>query len=491
MPLPVEPRKKIPLKKIVLIAFLVVIGLVVAGLAFVGYRFRSMMSPKVTLAPVPDDPGLPDIIVITLDTFRYDVLFDPVTGEAKDGALAPVIEKGRVFTNAYSTSSWTMPAHASMISGLYPNVHKADQEYWRIGEKFPVAAELLTARGYFTAGITENSMLHRLSGFPRGFYRYHEAFTQAAPRKKMTLALDRLDEVLGDSDLGDRPLFLFVNLIDAHWPYEPRREAYQPLDGIDYDEAIRIQKDYSIARWYLNKVDKSPERLALLRYLYDLEAADGLEKVNKMLAVLEQRRHRPKKIVILSDHGENFGEHGHRDHCFSLNEELVHVPMILVGDGVEPGRSDSPVSLVDLFPTILQWGKTAVPQNAGLSLNDPLPKERALFMSYGYPLQTLQAFSPKQRSNPLLEPFLSRLTGARKMVWKMVVRESGGVYLYDLAQDPGEMTNIVTDNRDAAVAMSKEIDKYKASESDAYRSEKPMIMDKAAKQSLKSLGYIQ
>jgi arylsulfatase A-like enzyme len=437
----------------------------------------------VELSPPPEG-DLPDIVVMMLDTVRYDRLLTTDGWPIQSTALTRRIAHGLAFNQAYSTSCWTIPAHASLISGLYPYQHRADQEDPEIAVNFPVLAELLTRKGYYTAAITENGMISRFSGFDRGFVDFRQNFNIKGGRTNRLVG-----KILSSRKASKRPLFMFVNLIDAHRPYHPEEKRFKSDHiGMTYKEALKFQDDYSMEKWYLNQLEKNEQSLKVLRYLYDLEVRSALEKAEAILRRIEKKRQRTQIVILVSDHGETFGELGFIDHRFSLQEPLVHVPLVVIGKGFTPGVSKRPTSLVDLFPTILNLAQVEVPQNQGVDLRDEPPPGRELFMSYAYPKQALRAFAVWGRDP--LDPYLTPILATRKEHFKWVQTRFGQA-LHDLRNSNPEAVDVSKTRPDLAADLLETAQRFELTRREKDQLNESKKMDKATQENLRSLGYIQ
>jgi arylsulfatase A-like enzyme len=353
----------------------------------------------------------PNVLVVVVDTLRADHL-PFYGGEAKNARfLNEWAARSIVFERAWSTSSWTAPAVASLFTGVYPFQHgvhlglKAfellsrgggELELDRVPDPLETLPELFQSSGYRTFGLSDNPNVSEVQGFAAGFDRF-ESFSYAGA--------NRLNAVLAswEAEIAEaEPWFVYLHYMDPHQPYHVRRPWHRPptatdrytVDGAAYDSEIG---------W----VD------AHLRTAFERLGIDG-----------------STLIVFTADHGEEFGEHGSNSHRFKLYSELTRIPLVLHHPGVAPRRVRTNVSLVDLLPTLRSiLGLPPSEQDAGVDLTafytkaGEVPVDRALFAS--------------------------RTTG---MAWKrsvirgrykLIETRPGGTELYDLESDPGERRNLV------------------------------------------------
>ncbi len=266
------------------------------------------------------------MLVITLDTTRADRLGPYGHALANTPTYDRLAEAGTVFQRAYSSCPLTIPSHSTIFTGRYPPSHGVrDNGDFILGAEQLTLAERLQEAGYATAAFTAAFPTQARWGFDQGFEVYHD------PLKRRPTQLDWRDrrearEVIDDAlatlpTLGDRPLFVWVHLFDAHWPYEPPEP-------------------------YLSEHAGRP---------YDGEIAYADAQVGRLLTWWDQQR--PGGLVILTaDHGEGFGDGGERTHGFLLHDGTIHVPLIVRGEGFEAGAvEDDVVGHADIVPTVLSY----------------------------------------------------------------------------------------------------------------------------------------
>ena len=298
---------------------------------------------------VPARNGAPNVLLIILDTVRAASL----SLYGHDYPTTPNIDRmasdAVVFDRAYSTTSWTLPSHAGMFTGYYPQELTAD---WVIpfegGQK--TLAEIFRDAGYQTGGFVSNLFYtQESSGLARGFNHYEDYLHTPGQLRRATALgqfLDTWDNKLKParptsarkngrtvstqfltwlSGVEARPFFAFLNYFDAHQPY------LAPPDLMPRSSSGRLGERYEAA---ITSLDRE---IAMI--------VDSL----RHRGVLENTL-----IIITSDHGEQLGEHGLRGHGNSLYEASLHVPLVLIfGDKVPGIRVTEPVSLRDLPQTIL------------------------------------------------------------------------------------------------------------------------------------------
>jgi len=412
----------------------------------------------------PGANSRPNIVLIVLDTVRADRLNCRSDSAVPTPRIDELCERGSYFEKASSTSSWTLPAHASLFTGLYPIRHGATQETTYLDERARTLAELLGESGYRTFGVSANPMVSIQSGLARGFDSFDETWRESAQLQSQQSGehanLTAVAALMEFRD-RDRPFFLFVNFIEAHGPNAPP-EPYRSSATrarIAAGEVARVN-EHDAKSYYLDPASVSAGDFALLSSLYDGEVAQLDALVGALVdrldaaGVLEG-----SMLIITSDHGENFGEHGHFRHIFSLHQSTVHVPLLVVRpDAARAGeRREDPIALVDLFATILAAAGVAIPESnvdaRDLFEGMPSPEaERPIVAEYYFPAQALGLFGPEalaaQRER--LGPYLRRLRSIESDGLRLIWSSDGVHELYDLTTDPAETRNIAGDPRFAA-----------------------------------------
>jgi arylsulfatase A-like enzyme len=346
------------------------VGAVVAiSVVTVGLRW---WNERQTLAELPEpDDGAPNLLLLVLDTVRSASMSLYGHEQPTTPSLDRFARRGVTFNRAVATAPWTLPTHATLLTGRYPHDVSADWQSPLDGGPATLA-EILKTRGYVTAGFAGN-LLYATDedGLSRGFIHY-EDYPVSVPMiiKSSLLArriADRIQRWLGvdrelvSRDADDiresflnwlasaepRPFFAFLNFMDAHAPYLPP----EPFDGrFGPRRTGRAFADLSGRR------DWSDQEILVERAAYEGEIAYLDSEIGKLLSELEERGVLDNTIVVVtSDHGELFGEHGLMDHGNSLYAPLLAVPLIIVYPSRVPGdmRIAAPASLRDLPATML------------------------------------------------------------------------------------------------------------------------------------------
>ncbi len=433
-----------------------------------------------TLACGAEPPQPPDVVLVSVDTLRADRVWPVARSREIAPFLASIAESGVSFRRAYSTTSWTAPAVASLLSGTYPSRHGVEHgAFWRGGilgqemlpEGLPLLPELLRERGYRTFGITANGHLAEEFGFARGFDRYRcVGFSDA--HALVAVLSGWLPEIR-----SARPYFLWLHLLDPHAPYT-RREPYfgERRSGAAAGPGLEALEGVARAGEYARRgVRPGSEELAYVEALYDAE-------VSHVDAVLRQvfERLAPDPgalLVVTSDHGEEFLEHGGFGHGEHLFEEVVRVPLLIrYPDSRYAGvRVHRPVSLVDVLPTILE--EVGTPPPPGVQ---------------GAALRPGMADAPPPVHLELARQgaWTARVEGDWKLIAQHEPTES--LTLYDLAADPEERRDRAVSEAERIAALQSALGRHR-DRSRAGRSGEPRLhhLDAARLEALRALGYAE
>jgi arylsulfatase A-like enzyme len=308
-------------------------------------------------------PGAPDVVVYLIDTLRPDVL-GAYGGPGPTPALDRLASQGLLFERAYSTSSWTRPAVASLVSGLPVSAHGVKSEAFALPEGVATLAERFRLRGYQTVGVIANGHVVPAFHFDQGFEVYdappfaddagtwdpESLANNAAAGEVHALALRRLAAVRGDwrQRRPRRPLFLYVHVVDPHQPY-------RPPEWVLPEPRPAVRANNFLLRSINEGEGATPRLLADLALAYRGAVAYADRELGRFLARLAPYADLDRAVLLVaSDHGEAFFEHRLVGHRLWLYEELTRVPMILRAPGVPAGRREIlPVSLLDVAPTLL------------------------------------------------------------------------------------------------------------------------------------------
>ncbi len=449
-------------------------------------RSLVLLSLAFVAAACQDSEPKPNLIVISLDTLRAQSLGAYGYVRETSPFFDQLASEGVLFDNAITTSVTTPPSHMSLFTGLYPVRHGIITGLeQRLAADVPRITTTLRSNGYFTKAITENGFLIRRVGFDEGFDEYSEHFgkkKRSAPglvHKSFGEAREWLEEE------HDEPYFLFLHTYQVHAPYRPpvRYNDRFVDDGHSPTEEGR----------YGRVLDR-----------YDREIAYLDDELKRLFDVIAQRKTKRETIVlIVSDHGEEFLEHGAVQHGTHVFEESVRIPMLFWGDKIPKGRRvTGQVSLIDAFPTLMELIGLAVPTGLdGVSLAKVIagseePPVRPLFTE-ARARREWRAGMVAVKANPIE-------IGVRFDGRKFVVHRPEGsgeqqpTLTFDLEKDPREAKPIelpttelvpiegLVDDYLATVQVRKGAAGPERSEAEFKKEADPALIER-----LRSLGYVE
>jgi arylsulfatase A-like enzyme len=437
--------------------------------------------------PPPD--GAPDVILVVIDTLRADA----VGCYGSPLGLTPTIDglakRGTRFDRALATSSWTVPSMASLLTGLWPEEHgvvrgtAVDGEV--VGQRglpagLTTLAEAFRARGYRTAGIVANAHLSEPLGFAQGFDLFYNAGFASA-----SSVLKWLRDHRGELR-GGRPLFLWVHLFDPHHPYRPRRPWFEDAlrsDGPALDEAQRLAAElYPLSMPALlarRDLARGSPRLRALRAAYlsevgyaDRAVAEALELAGADDGTL---------VVVTSDHGEEFADHGRLGHRTSLYSELVRVPLVVSWPARLPPRApvEAPVSLVDVYPSLLELAGLGAPAS-GLPGRSLVGRGGLSVRGGPRPLHSSVWFDGRTISSAAI--------GRLRVI---VDPRAPGPELYDEVADPVDAADLARSRPGDASRLGREIERHLAAARLRAALPEPVTVPAELVEQLRRLGYVE
>ncbi|WP_324759672.1 sulfatase [Haloarcula sp. GH36] len=484
----------------------------------------------------------PNIVLIVLDTARYDDARGSVGGASIMPTVDALAAEGAEYTNVSSAAPWTLPSHASLFTGMYPSKHGATSLHKRLAEEHVRLPEALHRAGYETVGVSNNTWISGEFGFERGFdtFRRTWQYVQSATdlgriartyegraklralasellsgnpivnvvnalygrfgRKRHDSGAKQTNAFVADwasTRDTERPFFLFINYLEPHLEYRPPRqyaEQYLPND-VTYEAAMSIPQnawDYIAGDLGLSEHD-----FEVLRDLYRAELRYLDEKLAELRETINANTDRDTVFIVTADHGENIGSHGLMDHQYCLYETLLHVPLVITGGPFTGGAVvDDPVQLVDLVPTLLDITDTEAPlltaQSQGHSFHPEEPHIRTHSIAeYLGPQPSMSAL--ESRVGTLSESVLRydrKLRAIRRDGTKLIRGSDGTTELYDLNSDPDETSDISTTQPDDVDRLEQDLDTWLGSFSQAV-TDGDVDMEETTRRRLEELGYLQ
>ncbi len=421
----------------------------------------------------------PNFLIVLIDTLRADRL--GAYGYKRN--TSPVIDqlsaKGVRFDAAYSHAPWTRPSVASLMTSLYPKSHDIIGDEDALPSGLPTLAQVLKSRGYSTAAFSANPQVMPVYGFGRGFDVFGNSHASMLRRTSIgrvehlmmygiknfvlpSLKIKKEGNSPGDehdslrnsqagglnklafdwinSYQNEQPFMLYMQYLDPHSPYSP------PVDYLNADaqEPVVLPIEFvqkNAPPWpFMDSKKATPEVLRGLNRLYDAEIAYVDHELGVLLDRLQARGMMEDTIVVVtSDHGEEFYDHNQWLHGQSLFDELVRVPLVFSGSGIQAGVIKEPVGLVDVLPTVATL--------AGVeTLNFPIHGQnlsKTLF--HGEPAKPRLVYS--ERNGAWSINAIRR--GHEKLIRITDPKGNSHWRKYNLDQDPMEKNNLFSADTDS------------------------------------------
>jgi arylsulfatase A-like enzyme len=382
--------------------------------------------------PRPESSSLPDIVLVILDAARADHFGCYGYSRPTTPAIDRFARQSLVFENVIAHASYTTCSVPTMVTGLPFTRHGLVYQSQQIAAEVTTLAEHLRGQGYVTVGMTANPHHAATRGLHQGYDEWLETWNQPGrvgrralnPHVLSELAIARLEQ-----GFGEQPGLMVLHYIPPHWPYIPPKRfdifgdpAYQGELNGEIETLLAFKE---------NRQDLDADDKVRLMSLYDGNLLRVDDAVDQLLQALQQRPRWSDTVVLMtSDHGEAFYEHGFHGHSRTLYEEMLRVPFILrlpqrlTPDAVDRERF---ASLADIVPTLLALtGIDPDPAVTGADLLAPAGRQTRSWV-------------------------ISRTAGKRSVYgistgrWKALINDNHSRELYDLQTDPGERRNLAAE----------------------------------------------
>jgi arylsulfatase A-like enzyme len=477
----------------------------------------------------------PNIVVIVLDAVRRDhtSVYDyerPTTPN-----LEAIAKTGTVYKNAFANSNWTGTSHGTLFTGRMPSdtgVHGGNQE---LPDQHPTLPEKLTTAGYRTYGMSAGAHIRSERGYERGFQTFKETYRirpsndvfsglindSAIRRQTLYSILNGSDEktlfkfesLKNWIDGGERPFFAFINVKTAHHPYNPprphksrfcpklRRPRYQFmeelfgdeyserqfLEGTNWDRLQQLSHQYPVIS---GEFEPTQEEWDIIQSWYDGAIHYLDRRIGEFVDWLESRGElNNTHLIITSDHGEYFGEHGLEKHYYGLYEPVLHIPLIISGPDTGEGNSiSSIVSLADLYPTVSELAtgeSTDLPHSSSLAPFEEESIHNQIFAELG-------SVAPDGilRHHPTFDDsdFGIPTQVVRDNQYKFISKADGSTELYNWRQDPAEESDLSDSHPDTVEKLKSIVETELRQLSEEPLSEE--IKDDQLQEHLEDLGYM-
>lgn len=421
----------------------------------------------------PARPGAPDVVLVVLDTVRASDVSTYGYARPTAPALDALAKEGTLFLDATSPSTWSLPSHASLFTGRYPSSHGAHGEHRFLDDRYPTLAEALAHHGYETFCFTANPWISDGLGLTRGFgYQDTSLLAHGGAGRGFSFVLRLLDRLgLVETDKGGgrvadsfeawaharpadapRPAFVFLNFIEAHFPYHqlPHQDLFR-FTKLSYGELRGISIDL-MGQQFGGEGRSALEAGQPARDMYDGGIVHTSDLLGRVVEALRARGTLDRTVlVVMADHGEILGERGgHFGHGPSLYQESVGVPLLLRYPPAIPAgaRVAEPVSTLGVFATIFDLAGLEAPPTLQVGSLRPLAAHEAqhgggpilseLHPMVGQVSETRASADPQMRTD-------RRYRLLREGSFKLVTSSKGDALLYDLASDPRETRDLAAE----------------------------------------------
>jgi arylsulfatase A-like enzyme len=440
------------------------------------------------------------VLLVSLDTLRADHLVPYGYARPTSPALSRFAAQAIRFDQAHAHSTATLPSHLSLFTSLLPPQIGITREggpdtsqastRLRLSDRVATLAERLRDAGYRTAAFTDGGFVIPYYGFDRGFD--HFAVTTAAEgayRNGFRKGIARLVDWLEAQPDDGRPFFVFLHTYDVHEPYSPPPPFERSFSDLSYREFTEARgfparpAELSKRRGELGEAD-----VRRARGFYDNGVLATDRALGRLFAILRKRGiYDQSLVVVLSDHGEEFLDHGDFGHGPRVYQELARVPLLLRLPGGAHGGTvvRQPVGLVDVAPTLLDLVGLEPPEGlAGRSLRGLIEGtddggwllERPIYVD--------------------VPDVTKGVAGLRRGRWKLV-RHPAGDELYDLEEDPGETTDLAGSFPDRVRELGTQLDAWVARMRETAAAEGTLAVPADApypgdrERALRALGYLE
>jgi arylsulfatase A-like enzyme len=440
-------------------------------------------APQAALPPAP--PGAPDVVLIVLDTVRAGSVSTYGYARPTAPAIDALASEGALFLDATSPSTWSLPSHASLFTGRYPSSHGAHGEHRFLDDRYPTLASALAHNGYETFCFTANAWISDGLGLTRGFgYQDTSLMAHGGAGRGFSFIFRLLDRLgLQETDKGGtrvadsfeawaksrpadggRPAFVFLNFIEAHFPYHqlPHDDLFRFTD-LPYSTLRSISLDL-MGQQFGGKGRSVEEAGGPARDMYDGGIVHTSDLLGRVVAALRARGTLDRTVlVVLADHGEILGERGgHFGHGPSFYQESVGVPLLVRYPARIPAgtRVEAPVSTLGVYATIFDLAGLEEPPTLQVGSLVPLASGEAQqgggpILAELHPMPT-----PFAEETAPTDPQMHldrRYRLYRDGDLKLVTSSKGDVLLYDLAADPRESRDLAAERPEDLARMQERL----------------------------------
>lgn len=478
-----------------------------------------------------------NIILYVLDSLRASNLSCYGYHRETSPNIDKLSREGVLFENAFAQSTWTRPSAASILTGLYPNVHKTNTREDKLTKNIPTIADILKSRGFYTIGLSAMGNVSSVLGFDRGFSKFIDLFRQESLTNKRATSTTKSEQLFFESkervalplaeDINEcffsqlnenitEPFFAFMWGIDTHAPFcrDVDKKQFYVDDSIyhlDQNKPTKIIQ--KICKRIKEEPTLSKDEITKKIDMYDSEIYYADQQIGRLIKRLQEYGILDDTMIIITaDHGEGFGEYERAsNHGYLPYDEIIKVPMIVKFPKIPELenfinlRIKSIVQLIDITPTILSivgnfgkykfQGRNLIPViRTDKSLVDCSFSETQVF---DYTSAFLSVRTKHYKYIKVIPPKWSLeniIKCPSHFFARQILRKLQGknAHLYDLANDPFEKVNIIKKHKDIARKLDDKLAQWQKSNIEYdfnVKVEKTGNMDDEVKKHLKALGY--
>lgn len=376
-------------------------------------------------------PKFDRIYIWMVDTLRADKVkvYNPKTVVETPHYDAFAKDATR-FAYAHVPGTWSLPSHASILTGVYPTVHKATAHEAKLSRDVQFAAELMKKAGYRTALFSSNGYISGKWGFDRGWDEVRNFIRESLPNGAEYLWKTAKSWMFSPAN-KDKPQFVYLATVDPHVIYNPKKEFLERYWKKPYTGPIKpVMTGIQLGHIKSGKLKVNDTDKAYLEALHNAEITQSDAAFGAFIADLKAAGvYDSTVVIVVSDHGDEFWEHGDVGHAQSVHQELVHVPLIIRAPGAMPQGTvvQSDVEAMDVCPTVLEL--------AGLTPPDDMQGQSLVALAHDeVPFGPGLALS--QNMN---------VTRGLKVGRYRFIHSGARLQLYDSVKDPLEQKDLAAD----------------------------------------------
>ncbi len=424
------------------------------------------------------------VFVLLVDTVRRDALGCYGNEDRPTPNLDALAADGVRFEHAISSSGWTLPSVASLLTGTWPTLHGArgkGVQLTPIREEIATFTEVFQDAGYATSAVANAAFVSPMLGIDRGFDEFDHKHSYNWDARRAQETIDIALEMVRDN--RDDPQFALVHLFDAHLMYDPPPAyATKYTDG-RMDPPPPLTMDLCLGMQKSKTEPPARDDIQYVKDVYHAEVAYLDEHVGRFVAELRTLGlYDAATIIVVADHGEEFWEHGGFEHGHTLHDELVRVPLIVKfpkDQGFAGRVVDAQVRMIDILPTALELRELDAPATSRGRSMLPLVREE--------PDEPRPAFCE------------STLYGAEQIAWRSdrytyIYDQASGGKLYDWRADPGETRDLAKSDPATAARLREELHGFWSElreEAGKLATSKAVDLSPDRIEQLRALGYIR